>query len=196
VLLPPRSLEPTGRSRYWPILRAAAEADLPIGMHVGGVNGHPVAGSGWPSFYFEEHHANAQMMQGATASLVLEGCFERFPNLKVVLVEGGFVWAASLSWRMDQHWRRMRDEVPHLKRPPSEYLREHVWFTTQPLDEPTVPSHLPEVMSWIGYDRLLFSTDYPHWDYDDPSHIIDGMLTLEHKEMIMHRNAKALFKLA
>ena len=64
------------------------------------------------------------------------------------------------------------------------------------MTEPTVPSHLPEVMEWIGYDRLLFSTDYPHWDYDDPSHIIDGMLTLEHKEMIMHRNAKALFKLA
>ena len=51
VLLPPRSGEPLGRRRYWPIYEAAARAKLPIGMHVGGVSGYPAsAGSGAPSY--------------------------------------------------------------------------------------------------------------------------------------------------
>ena len=58
--------------------------------------------------------------------------------------------------------------MPHLKRPPSEYLREHFWFTTQPIEEPEDPDHLVEMFDWIGWDRMLFSTDYPHWDFDDP----------------------------
>jgi hypothetical protein len=37
---------------------------------------------------------------------------------------------------MDKHWERMRKETPQVKRPPSEYVREHVWFTTQPIEEP------------------------------------------------------------
>ena len=30
------------------------------------------------------------------------------------------------------------------------------------------PDHLMEVMNWIGMDRIMFSSDYPHWDFDDP----------------------------
>ena len=43
-------------------------------------------------------------------------------------------------WRLDKHWATMRDEVPHVKRPPSEYIREHIWYTTQPIEEPEIPS--------------------------------------------------------
>ena len=85
-------------------------------------------------------------MQSTLASLVFEGVFERFPKLKVVLIEGGFAWAPALGWRMDKHWERMRAEMPHVKRPPSEYVREHVWFTTQPIEEPDDPEHLADIM--------------------------------------------------
>ena len=81
-----------------------------------------------------------------------------------MIIEAGYTWAPALGWRMDKHWERMRKEVPHLKRPPSEYLREHFWFTTQPIEEPDDPAHLVEMFDWIGWDRMLFSTDYPHWD--------------------------------
>ena len=54
--------------------------------------------------------------------------------------------------------------------PPSEYLREHFWFTTQPIEEPEDPEHLAFAFDALGMvDRIMFSTDYPHWDFDAPS---------------------------
>ena len=51
---------------------------------------------------------------------------------------------------MDKHWERMRKETPHLKRPPSEYVREHFWFTTQPIEEPENPQDLAGIMELVG----------------------------------------------
>lgn len=195
VSLPPRSAEPLGRRRYWPIYRAAAEHGLPIGLHVSGVNGYASTASGSPSYYIEEHHNNVQSMQGLVASLVLEGVFEEFRTLKVVLIEGGFGWVPALSWRLDKHWAKMRDEVPHVKRPPSDYIREHIWYTTQPIEEPENPEHLIDLIDWIGWDRLLFSTDYPHWDFDDPHTVFKVKLTEAQKRLLFRGNAEKLYRL-
>src|SRR5262245_30272113 len=184
VLLSPRSSDPLGHRRYWPIFEAAERADLPIGLHVQGFSGgHPSTPSGWPTYYMQEHYAMTGNMQGTVVSLVFEGVFERFPGLKVVLIEGGFAWVPSLCWRMDKHWERMRKETPHVKRPPSEYVRKHFWFTTQPIEEPDNPAHLAEIMERIGWDRLMFSTDYPHWDFDDPQQVFQFKVTDEQKAM-------------
>ncbi len=126
---------------------------------------------------------------------MFEGVFERFPKLKIVLIEGGFSWAPALGWRMDKHWERMRKEVPDVKRPPSEYVREHVWFTTQPIEEPEDPQHLADIIDWIGWDRLMFSTDYPHWDFDHPQHVFKFALTEAQKAKVFRDNAKALYGL-
>jgi len=126
---------------------------------------------------------------------VFEGVFERFPGLKVVLVEGGFAWAPALCWRMDKHWERMRAETPRVKRPPSEYVREHFWFTTQPIEEPDDPRHLADIMDWVGWDRLMFSTDYPHWDFDDPQHVFKFKAADANKALVFRDNAKALYRL-
>ena len=168
VNISPRANEPLGRRSYWPIYEAAQAAGLPLGIHVGGYGGHAPTGGGWPSYYNEEHHSNAQSVAAQLTSLVIEGVPERFPKLKFVFIEGGFGWVPAITWRMDKHWQRFRGEVPHLKRPPSEYVREHFWFTTQPIEEPDNARHLRAVIEWIGIDRLLFSSDYPHWDFDDP----------------------------
>jgi predicted TIM-barrel fold metal-dependent hydrolase len=196
VLLPPRASEPLGRRRYWPIYEAIVRAGLPIGMHVGGVSGHPAtAGSGAPSYYIEEHHSLVPAMEAVVTSMVLEGVFEAFPDLKVALIEGSFAWAPALKWRLDNQWKRLRDEVPHVKRPPSEYVREHFWFTTQPIEEPDRPVDLDKIISWIGWDRIMFSTDYPHWDFDDPRYVFKGKLDEQHRRMIFRDNAKALYGL-
>lgn len=191
----PRANEPLGRRRYWPIYALAQELDLPLGIHVGGYGGHAPTGGGWPSFYNEEHHSNAHSVAAQLTSLVIEGVPEHFPRLKIVFIEGGFGWVPATTWRMDQHFERFRDEVPHLKRKPSEYVRQNFWFTTQPIEEPEQAKHLRSVIDWIGTDRLLFSSDYPHWDFDDPRFAFKTPLTEEERARIFNGNARALYKL-
>jgi uncharacterized protein len=128
-------------------------------------------------------------------SLVIEGVFERFPNLKVVIVEGGFAWLAPLAWRLDKLYERMRGEVAHLGRKPSEYIRQHIWVTTQPIEEPADASHLFDMMEWIGWDRLLFASDYPHWDFDDPFRAFPAGLASERRKQILTGNARAVYRL-
>jgi hypothetical protein len=100
-----------------------------------------------------------------------------------------------LTWRLDKHYQRLRDEVPHLKRLPSEYIREHIWLTTQPIEEPERPDDLLATCEWIGWDRLLYSSDYPHWDFDDPHYAFRVPLTEQQKRMVFWENAQALFRL-
>ena len=195
VAITPRTIEPLGRKRYWPILEAAAAHNLPIALHadVGGKRAN--SGSGWFSYYWEEHVAYIFSMQTLITSLIMEGVFERVPNLKVVAVEGGFAWAPSLGWRLDKNWARMRREVPHVKRPPSEYMRKHFWYTTQPIEEPETSRDLLDIIRWIGVDRLLFSTDYPHWDFDDPRYAFKVKLPKADEEAIFAGNARSLYGL-
>lgn len=97
--------------------------DLPVGIHVGGVTGLPSASGGWPSYYFEEHQSHPVAAGALLASLVFNGVFEAFPLLRVICIEASFGWAPSLCWRLDRQWERLRAEVPHLKRSPSDYIR-------------------------------------------------------------------------
>lgn len=156
-----------GRRRYWPIYAAAVEAGLPVAAHTGGLEQH--RGAGWPSFYLEEHVWNGNMMASLVMSMLCEGVFEEFPSLRVVCVEGGIAWAAPLMWALDDGWELLRADVPHLRKPPSEYVREHFWFTTQPIEEPDDPRDLETALVHVGMpDRILFASDYPHWDFDSP----------------------------
>src|SRR4030088_3140366 len=100
VLLLSRNVEPLGQRRYWPIYEAAQEIGLPVGVHAFGFRGNPITPAGWPGLYIEEMVGHSQCQQTALASLVLEGFFERFPKLKMVIIEAGFGWAPSLTWRV------------------------------------------------------------------------------------------------
>jgi uncharacterized protein len=193
VLLLSRNVEPLGQRRYWPIYEAAEEAGLPIGVHAFGFGGNPITASGWPSFYIEEMVGHSQCQQTALASIVLEGVFERHKKLKMVMIEAGFGWAPSLAWRLDKCWQRLKSEVPHVKRPPSEYIGEHVYWTTQPMEDPERRDHLFEVIEWVGWDRLLFATDYPHWDYDDPSRVLPAGVSDANREAFYLNNALKLY---
>jgi predicted TIM-barrel fold metal-dependent hydrolase len=195
VNIPPRGLEPLGRRRYWPILQACAANGFPISLHLGGTSGHPSTGGGAPSFYHEEHPSYVQSMQALVTSLVCEGVLEEIPNLKVVLVEGGFAWLPSLCWRLDKHWKYLRAEVPHLKRLPSEYVHESIWVTTQPIEEPERPQDMLSTIEWIGPQRIMFSTDYPHWDQDDPRYAFKVALPDAWKDRIYRENARELYRL-
>jgi len=196
VFMLTRTGEPAGNRRYWPIYAAAERHGLPVALHVFGSSGHPFTGAGWPSYYIEESSGHSTSCQTVVTSLVMEGVFERFPKLKVVIIEGGFAWLPALTWRLDKLFERMRSEVPHLKRRPSEYIREHIWLTTQPMEEPSDPRQLFDVMEWIGWDRLLFASDYPHWDFDDPFRAFPAGLPRERLLQILTSNGKAVYRLA
>ncbi|MEM7029481.1 MAG: amidohydrolase family protein [Chloroflexota bacterium] len=196
VMLLARTGEPLGRRKYWPIYEAAVEMDLPIGIHFGGIGGGPITGAGWPSYYIEDHGGMPQAFQAQIISLVCEGIFERFPTLRVAIIEGGFAWLPSLAWRLDQSWRRLKEEVPHLKRAPSEYIADHFWLTTQPVEEPRQPKHFKQLLDQMnGSERLMFATDYPHWDFDSPVRTLPANLPLEVRQNIMAENARAFYSL-
>jgi predicted TIM-barrel fold metal-dependent hydrolase len=195
VFMLSRMGEAAGRKRYWPIYQAAVDAGLPVGIHAFGYSGWPMSASGYPSFYIEEMTEHATSAQSMVTSLIMEGVFERWPELKVVLIECGFGWLPALGWRLDKHWKRLKDEVPHLKMAPSEYIKKHFWVTTQPMEETEEPDHLLEVMNWIGLDRILFSSDYPHWDFDDPFVALPPSLADHQRRMIYAGNARSLYRL-
>jgi uncharacterized protein len=193
VLMLSRTSEPPGQKRYWKIYEAAAAAGLPLGVHAFGFGGFPVSGSGWPSYYIEDMVGHAQASQSFLISMVIEGVFERIPGFRLVLVEAGFAWVPPLAWRLDKLWNRMKVETPHLKRLPSEYIHDHVWLTTQPMEEPANRAQVLDSIEWIGWDRLLFATDYPHWDYDDPAQVLPMPVAEDKKRGFFLNNAVALY---
>jgi predicted TIM-barrel fold metal-dependent hydrolase len=196
VLMLSRTSFPTGNRRYWPIFEAAVDADMPIGIHAFGNSGWPVSSAGWPSFYMDEMVGHAPTSQSGLVSLVVEGVFERWPALKIVLVETGFTWAPSLIARLDRYWKILKSEVPQLKLSPGEYIRRNVWWTSQPLDEPDNKRFLGDMFDWLGWDRLMFSSDYPHWDFDDPTRVIMFPASDEQRAQFFGGNARAVYGFA
>ena len=86
--------------------------------------------------------------------------------------------------------------MPHLRRAPSEYIREHFWFTTQPIEEPPDPTEFLLLLADLGMDdRIMFATDYPHWDFDSPDQAIPRALDPDLRRRIMAENARALSRL-
>ncbi len=191
-----RPREPMGRRKYWPIYEACAAHGLVVMSHAFGSGGQPITGCGWPSFYIEDHIGPAQSMQANLISLVVEGVFERFPTLRVVSAENGFAWVPSLLWRLDNTYQLLRDETPHLTRRPSEYIRDHVWFCTQPVEEPYQPEDLLWLMEQVGTDHLIFASDYAHWDWDAPDTAIPARLPDDVRRKIYYENARELYRLS
>jgi predicted TIM-barrel fold metal-dependent hydrolase len=186
-----------GHRHYHPIYAAAAERGLPIVSHGSGAEGiylgAPVGAGGIPSSYIERYVDMPQLAQANVSSLVFEGVFERFPALKVVFSEWGFSWLAALLWRMDKAWTGLRVEVPWVRRPPSEYVAEHIRVTTEPIDEPPVPGQLQQMLEMIVAERtLLFSTDYPHWDNDTPAFVL-SRIPRGYRDRVAHGNAQEVF---
>ncbi len=196
VLLLARTEMPLGKRHYWPIYEAAERHGLVVGVHAGGSPGNPITPVGWPSYYVEDYVSLAQAFQSQLVSLVSEGVFAKFPGLKVALIEGGFTWLPSLMWRLDKNWKGLRGEVPWVDRLPSEIVREHVRLTVQPLDEPPDPAHLLQTVEQIGSEEmLLFSSDYPHWHFNDEEEALPAALPAGLRDKILAENARRFYGL-
>lgn len=172
---------PLGKRHYWPIFAAAERHGLPIALHAGSMYRHPVTGIGWPTYHVQDYASQSLAMQTQLTSLICEGVFQKFPDLKVVISEGGFTWLPAYLWRLDKYWQGLRFEVPWLTVPPTEIVKSNVRFTLQPVDAPPTTAQMGVVFEHLDCDDLLlFSTDYPHWQFDDgpiprgmPEHLIN-----------------------
>lgn len=197
VFLPARSAFPYGRRDFHKVFEAAVEHELVVSLQYGGFPGNPPTAVGWPSYLIEEHVGMASVMQSQLMNLISEGVFDRFPDLRVAIVEGGFSWVPSFMWRFDKDWKGLRREVPWVRRPPSEYIREHVRFASQPLD---IPEGKPEAFRMIfeqmgGAELLMYASDYPHWHANHGGRDWPAMLPSGSVESVMSRNAMEFYRL-
>ena len=127
---------------------------------------------------------------------VINGLPERFPKLKVMWIESGLTWAYSLMQRLDHSYMMRTSDCPSLKRKPSEYMRE-MYYSSQPMEVPEDRSILEATFKMIKADtQLLWSSDYPHWDFDLPGVIYDlPFLNEKAKRNILGGNAARVFNL-
>src|SRR5580658_7397062 len=127
---------------------------------------------------------------------ILNGLPERFPKLKPIWVESGLAWVPFLMQRLDDQYMMRPSEAPQLRRLPSEYMRENFWYTTQPM-ETTNRKALEVTLDMINaQSQLLFASDWPHFDFDLPSEIIDlPFLSEQTKRNILGLNAARIFGL-
>jgi predicted TIM-barrel fold metal-dependent hydrolase len=188
-----QGLPPVFSDHWEPIIRACAETDTVMNLHVG-------------SSGFAEMPAGAPMMElGATqfGPMALASCAEwlwsgwpaKYPELKIAMSEAGIGWVAGLIDRLDNIMARSGygRGWPDPKISPSECLRRNFWFCM--IDDPStiVTRHT------IGVENLLFESDYPHGDgtWPDTQAVIDrtiGHLPVDEIHKITHENAAKLYR--
>jgi hypothetical protein len=165
-----------GRRRLWPIYQEAEKLGLPIGIHAGSAYRQAPTAVGWPSYYVEDYVAQSAAFENQLQSLISEGVFAKFPQLKFVCIESGLTWLSGFIWRADKTWKGVRAEVPWVTKLPSELIRNHVRFTVQPIDADDEAEGLLRAIDHMQSDELfLFSTDYPHWQFDGDAALPDGL---------------------
>jgi len=181
---------------YDPFYKTVQELGVPLLIHEGSGAYLPTAGADrFAGQWFFTHtvsHPLEQML--ASLSLICRGALERHPELQVVFLESGAAWLPYWLWRMDEHYEILAFQVPWLKMKPSEYFRRQCFISFE-ADE----TRLGEVIDSIGADRVVFASDYPHWDATFPG-VTDMILnrsdlSAETKRKIMGENAAKLLKL-
>jgi predicted TIM-barrel fold metal-dependent hydrolase len=197
VLIGPET--PLGFGDPWfnPIWNAASRHDLPVATHLMGLAPFeytPIGPVGNQSSWLDFMASWSLIFASHLMSLVFDGAFDRFPNLRFVFLEGAFTWALPTLWRMDRMWAARKADLPLVKRAPSAYALEHVRFTTQPLEDPEDGKAYRRYLEWIDPALLLFATDYPHWSYDDPDWAVQR-LPKASRARIMGANARELYRL-
>ena len=184
-----------GNPRYYPIWEAAVN-NLIICFHVSTRGG--LSRDGFEVNYFVENQvSNCYAPQAGMTSLVFGGVLERYKELRLLFNEGGFGWAPNIMYAMDTHWPMLKREVPWVKRAPSEQVREHFWFGTQPLMEPNRTEdakHVVDLADMIGRNKLVYTSDYPHFTYNPPE-ITFKHFPREFRERILYKNAAELYGL-
>jgi predicted TIM-barrel fold metal-dependent hydrolase len=194
VLMPARTARLYGDRQWNAAYAAMSRHDLVMGLHLGGRTQAPPTLSGWPSWFIEEYAGETQIFVAQITSLIAEGTFRAFPELRMSVLEAGFSWWPGWAWRLDKDWKGLRREIPWVDRPPSEVIRDHVRFSIAPLEVPG-PAEMKEILTWFDCDEMLmFATDYPHHHADDVGPVI-ASLDPATRQKLMADNSRQWYRL-
>jgi len=186
--------KPVHHNQYMKLYAALEERGMPLCFHAG--------------YYWQDSsmallnrfigmHALAFVLCNLVhmTNWVLNGLPERFPKLKTIWIESGLAWIPFLMQRLDHEYMMRTSEAPLLRKVPSEYMRE-MYYTSQPM-ETDHPKAMELTFEMIHAEtQLLYSSDWPHWDFDPPSVIFDlPFLSEQGKRNILGENARRLLKL-
>ena len=129
----------------------------------------------------------------ATAALICDGLFDRFPKLKVAIVESGAGYASYLMDRLDEKYDRFGSFAP-IKRKPSEYMRENFWFVMDPSER-----SIDTQCDLLGEEHFLWGSDYPHIDSHanavEEVHAALAPMSEHRRNLVLGKNAVKLFNL-
>lgn len=140
-----------------PLWAAAAETGMVVGFHIGTDGGDQAAAFRGPGGAILNYVNTTYGGQFAAMKLVSAGVFERHPDLKVLISEGGATWVPFIGDRMNEAYRQHGMFVrPQLQKLPKEYLYSNVYASFQ--HDETAPA----AMSAMGYQNVMFGSDYPH----------------------------------
>lgn len=196
VFLPTCQVYPLwGHRRYYPILEAAQEADLPIALH--SVSGSSV---GFP-FNVEQfitappaHTASHVFaMMSNLMSFMEHGVPVRFPRLRILFTEAGLTWVPFLRMRLDKEFVEQRRIWPYYDDLPSKWI-DKMYFATQPIEEPPRGQDLADLIRiYNGEETTIFASDWPHHDFDHPRVAFELPISDLAKRKIMGLNALKVF---
>lgn len=194
VLLPVRSERLYGQRVFWPMFEAIARNGLVAGLHWGGLAEHGPTPSGYASWYVEEYAEEPQVFAAQLTSLIVEGVFQKFPTLRVSLLEGGFTWVPTWAWNLNKKWKGLRREFPWVDRLPSEIIRDHFRFSIAPADMGP-PEQMRRILHWLGTDDILmYASDYPHLHTDDLA-VLLGLMPDAMRANVMSETARRWYRL-
>jgi predicted TIM-barrel fold metal-dependent hydrolase len=174
-----RSSTMEGRNWYdkyfEPLWSTLEELKIPVGFHESSSSAARQTGDIFePNFMLRRAVAQPMEQMLGLVSICSGGVLARHPNLRVAFLEANCTWLPWLLWRLDEGWEREGDLwAKDLTMAPSEYFKRQVFVSVEP-DEAGVKY----VIDYIGTDRLVFSTDYPHGDSKYP-HAVETFLQLE-----------------
>jgi predicted TIM-barrel fold metal-dependent hydrolase len=173
-----------------PLYALAEELDVPVGFHAGGGR---FAHSKFVDSYAQLHALEFPFnIMFAMTTVVCGGVLERFPRLRVSLLEAGVGWAPYFVERLDEHYEHRPHEMPNITKAPSEYLAEGRLFISTEGEE-----GLPHASAALGGECVVWASDYPHWDSDFPNGVSKVMtrddLDADQKRALFETNAKRLY---
>ncbi len=187
--------KPVHDNAYMKTYALMEEMGKPLGFHAGFNWNDPLVGN---TNRFLVTHALGFTVYNAVqlCNWVINGLPERFPKLKTIWIESGLAWIPWLMQRLDNDYKMRTSDAPSLKKLPSEYMREF-YYSSQPMEMPDRMDVLEMTFDLIDAEnRLLWCSDYPHWDMDVPSVIYDlPFLDERQKRRILGGNAIDLFNI-